>query len=238
MTEASETLDRGSTMTLPKPVPDGRVSSDRVPADQRILGIDKRTIWPGIVLLIVWALWSQAMPWINDQVKLDNPIVAGDVINLGFGEVTFVPTVGWDLLSGTLLVEGDEDAVAVPASATLLSETVSYSAKSGNFDGTPEELLDRMIKVNDSLDDLGVKDEQGRSSIQNADGVPGEVAYLVGVDQVALIATFVFEPEGGGTKIGVEIEVRGEPGSLQELVEEFAPMIETTTYRPAGQEAN
>ena len=153
-------------------------------------------------------------------------------------EVTFVPAVGWDLLCRCPLTEGNEDAASVPASATLLSETVSYSAKSGNFDGTPEELLDRMIDINDSLDDLGVKNEQDRTSIANADGVPGEVAYLVGVDQAALIATFVFEPEGGGTKIGVEIEVRGEPDQLKELVEEYAPMIDSTTYRPTGQEAN
>jgi len=214
------------------------VMSDRVPADQRILGIDKRTIWPGVVLLIVWALWSQAMPWINDQIKLDNPIVAGDVINLGFGEVTFVPAVGWDLLSGTLLTDGNEDAASVPSSATLLSETVSYSAKSGNWDGTANELLDQVLKVNDSLDELGVKDEQDRISITNADGVPGELVYLVGVDQAALIATFVFEPDGGGPKIGVDIEVRGEPDQLTELAEEYTPMIDSTTYRPAGQEAN
>lgn len=211
--------------------------TDRVPADQRVFGIDRRTLWPGLVLLIVWFVWSQAMPWIDDQITLDNPIVAGDVINLGNGEVTFVPAVGWDLLSGTLLVEGDL-ITTVPTSATLLSDTVSYSAKSGNWDGTAEELVDQMIDVNDSLDELGVKDEQNRISITNADGVPGELAYLVGLDQAALIATFVFEPEGGGTKIGVEIEVRGEPDSLRELAEEYAPMIETTTYRPAGQEAN
>jgi hypothetical protein len=238
MTETSDASDGTSTMTLPQPVPDGRVSDDRVPADQRILGLDKRTIWPGVVLLIVWALWSQAMPWIDDQVKLDNPIVAGDVINLGNGEVTFVPAVGWDLLSGTLLTDGNEDAASIPSSATLLSETVSYSAKSGNWDGTANELLDQVIKVNDSLDQLGVKDEQDRVSITNADGVPGELVYLVGVDQAALIATFVFEPEGGGTKIGVDIEVRGVPDQLKQLVEEYAPMIDSTTYRPAGQEAN
>ncbi len=112
------------------------------------------------------------MPWIDDQIELDNPIVAGDVINLGNGEVTFVPAVGWDLLSGTLLVEGDT-TTSVPTSATLLSDTVSYSAKSGNWDGTAEELLDQVIDVNESLDDLGVKDEQDRISITNADGVPG-----------------------------------------------------------------
>jgi hypothetical protein len=208
-----------------------------VPADQRVFGIDRRTVWPGTVLLVVFLAWSQLMPWIDDQINLDNPIVAGDVINLGNGEVTFIPAVGWDLLSGTLLVEGDTTP-GIPASATLLSDTVSYSAKSGNFDGTPEGLLDRMIDVNESLDELGTKDEQDRISITNEDGVPGQLAYLVGVDQAALIATFVFEPEGGGTKIGVEIEVRGEPAQLEELAEEYAPMIETTTYRPAGQEAN
>jgi hypothetical protein len=219
--------------TLPQ---SDRLPTDRVPADQRLFGIDRRTIWPGVVLLVVFLVWSQAMPWIDDQINLDNPIVSGDVIDLG-GDVTFVPAVGWDLLSGTLLVEGDT-TTSVPSSAVLLSETVSYSAKSGNWAGTAEELLDKVIDVNESLDDLGVKDEQDRISITNADGVPGELAYLVGVDQAALIATFVFEPQGGGTKIGVEIEVRGEPANLKELVEEYAPMIETTTYRPAGQEAN
>ena len=182
-----------------------------MPADQRILGIDRRTIWPGVVLLIVWALWSQAMPWINDQVKLDNPIVAGDVINLGNGEVTFVPAVGWDLLSGTLLTDGNEDAASIPSSATLLSETVSYSAKSGNWDGTAKELLDRMIKVNDSLDELGVKDEQDRISITNADGVPGELATWSGWIRRRSSSRSCSNPRVAATKIGVEIEVRGEP---------------------------
>jgi hypothetical protein len=237
MTDRDETPDRASTTTLPRPASDHRAPGDRVPADQRILGIDKRSIWPGVVLLIVWALWSQVMPWINDQIEVDNPIVAGDVINLGDGEVTFIPAVGWDLVAGALLVEGDV-TTTIPTTATLVSETVSYSAKSGSWDGTAEELVDQMIDVNEAVDELTVKDEQGRSPITNVDGVQGELAYLVGVDQAVLIATFVFEPEGGGTKIGVEIEVRGDPGQLDELAEEYAPMITTTTYRPAGEEAN
>jgi hypothetical protein len=237
MTDRDEMPDGASTTTLPRPAPDDRRPGDWVPADQRILGIDKRTIWPGLVLLIVWFVWSQAMPWINDQVEVDNPIVAGDVINLGNGEVTFVPAVGWDLVAGALLVEGDV-TTTIPTTATLVSETVSYSAKSGSWDGTAEELVDQMIDVNEAVDELTVKDEQGRSPITNVDGVQGELAYLVGVDQAVLIATFVFEPEGGGTKIGVEIEVRGDPGQLDELAEEYAPMITTTTYRPAGEETN
>ncbi len=111
----------GATLQQPPIVRmDSIPPSDRVPADQRVAGFDRRTIWPGVVLLIVWALWAHVMPWINEQVEVDNPIVAGDVINLGFGEVTFVPAVGWELESGVLLSEGNEDAASVPSSATVV----------------------------------------------------------------------------------------------------------------------
>jgi hypothetical protein len=219
--------------TLPPPVPD-----DWVPADERVAGFDRRTIWPGVVLLVVWALWAHAVPWIDGQIEVDNPIVAGEMVNLGSGEVTFVPAVGWDLQSGVLVTEGDDSSPGVPASALLSSDVVSYSAKSGNWDGTTKELADQMIDVNDSLDQLLAKDERGRSAIRNADGVPGELVYVLGVDQAALIATFVFERDGSSADIGVEIEVRGTPAKLKELVKEIATMIETTTYRPVGQEAN
>lgn len=239
MTDTSTTNTDPPVSTLPPP------SDDWVPADERIAGIDRRTIWPGVVLLVVWALWAHVMPWIDDQIESDNPIVAGDVINLGFGEVTFEPAVGWNLDAGRLLVEGDEDAVVVPTSATVSSETVGYTAKSGNWDGTAEELADQMLDVNEGLDQLLLKDEQGRVAIENADGVPGEIVYILGTDtdSAALIATFVFEqvPDDAGVTgnpIGVEIEIRGAPDNLQEQVEEIAAMILTTTYRPAGQEEN
>jgi hypothetical protein len=236
MTEPSETPDSSSTTTLPRPVPDDRMPDDWVPADQRVAGFDRRTIWPGVVLLIVWALWAHGMPWINDQIEVDNPIMAGDVINLGAGEVTFVPAVGWQLESGVLLAEGNEDAASVPASSLLSSEVVSYSAKSAPWTGTPEELADQMIEIDENLQSLLAKNEQGRTTIENADGVPGEIVYIAGEDQAAFIATFVFERDS--EPVGVEIEVVGTPAALEELVEEIASMIDTTTYRPAGQETN
>jgi hypothetical protein len=168
-----------------------------MPLDERVAGFDRRTIWPGLVLLVVWALWAHVMPWIDDQIEVDNPIVAGDVVDLGGGEVTFVPAEGWNLESGVLVSEGASASAVVPASAVLSSEVVSYSANSGNWEGTSTELADRVIDVNDSLDQLLAKNEQGRSAIENADGVPGELVYVVGADQAVLIATFVFDREGG-----------------------------------------
>ena len=235
MTQPAEMSESAVTTTLPKPVPEDRMPDDWVPADERVAGFDRRPIWPGVVLLIVWALWAHVMPWINDQIEIDNPIVAGDVINLGFGEVTFVPAVGWQLERGVLLTEGNEDAASIPAIALLSSDVVSYSAKSGPWEGTAEELADQMIDINDNLDNLLATDEQGRTPITNADDVDGTIVYIEGVDSSALVATFVFDSEP--TPIGVEIEVVGTPGKLDDLVREVAGRIETTTYRPAGQEA-
>lgn len=215
-----------------------RSGPDRVPIDERVGGFDRRTFWPGVVLLIVWAIWVHGVPWINNQLSLDDPIVAGDVINLATGELTFVPAVGWNLDAGLRLTEGAEDRVNVPSSSAVSSDVVSYSVAVGKWEGTADELLDRMLKVNESLENLVGKDEQGRDSITNADGVSGRLVYVNGLDEDVLIAAFVF-PQGddAAPDIGVEIEVRGQTSDLQDQVEEIAAMIASTTYRPASQEA-
>lgn len=215
---------------------------DRVPIDERVGGFDRKTIWPGVVLLIVWAIWVHGVPFINNQLSLDDPIVAGDVVNLAYGELTFVPAVDWNLDAGLRLTEGTEDRVSVPSSSAVSSDVVSYSVAVGNWEGTADELLDRMLKVNESLDNLVGKDEQGRDSITNADGVSGRLVYVNGLDEDVLIAAFVFpqkDDAGGSSKpdIGVEIEVRGQTSDLQDQVQEIAAMIESTTYRPVSQEA-
>mgnify|MGYP003382141407 CR=1 FL=1 len=218
-----------------------RPGPDRVPIDERVGGLDRRSFWPGIVMLVVWAIWAHAMPWIDNQISLDDPIVAGDVINLSQGELTFVPAVGWNLDSGLRVSDG-ADRVGVPSSSAVSSDLVSYSVAVGPWEGTPDELLDRMLKINEGLDNLIAKDEQGRESIANADGEAGRLVYVKGADQSVLIAAFVFQPEaaaGGSTPpgIGVEIEVRGQTVDFQDQVQEIASMIVTTTYRPTSQEA-
>jgi hypothetical protein len=214
-----------------------------VPVDERVGGFDRRSIWPGVVLLVVWAIWAHLMPWINSQVALHDPIVAGDVINLGNGELSFVPPVGWNLDSGLRLTPGSEQKVAVPSSTAVSSELVSYSVAVGFWDGTTDGLLDRMLKINDSLKNLVAKDEQGRTSVASADGAPGRAVYVRGADESVLIVAFVFaQPDtAGGSKqpgIGVEIEVRGQTTDLQDQIRDIATMIATTTYQPSTKGAS
>jgi hypothetical protein len=215
--------------------------ADWVPVDERVLGFDRKTIWPGVVLLVVWALWAHVMPFINNSVNADNPIVSGDVINLSAGELTFVPAVGWNLDAGLLLTPTTKDRVGVPSNAAVSSDVVQYSVKTGNWDGTPDALLDQMIDVNENLGQLVIKQKGGRADITNADGVPGRLAYIVGPNDGTLFAAYVFETKNAdgstGKPIGVEIEVRGQPGNIQDVATEVAKMIDSTTYRTTQAEA-
>ena len=78
-TTESTTIDQppgGDAVPLPPP-------DDWVPVEERVLGFDKRTLWPGLVVLAVWVLWVHVVPAINDAIDFDNPVVAGDVVDLG-----------------------------------------------------------------------------------------------------------------------------------------------------------
>lgn len=41
-----------------------------MPVHQRILGFDKRTLWPGLVALVVWAAFAVVFPAIEGAIKL------------------------------------------------------------------------------------------------------------------------------------------------------------------------
>ena len=141
-----------------EPVP--RTHEEWVLPDRRVLGLDKRTLGPGIALLVIWFIWAHVTPFINEQIELDNPVVAGDVMNLGDGELTFVPAVGWNVESGQRVT--DQVVQPPPQTVELSSDLVVYVAKSAPWDGTAEEKLDRMIDINDRKGVLLANDQRGR----------------------------------------------------------------------------
>ena len=72
--------------------PDLTPPEDCVPVDQRFLGLDKRTIWPALGILVLVIVYSGVLPVINDAVSYRQEAKAGDVIDLGNG-TTFTPAV-------------------------------------------------------------------------------------------------------------------------------------------------
>ena len=119
---------------------------------------------PGIALPVIWFIWAHVTPFINEQIELDDPVVAGEVMNLGDGELTFVPAVGWNVESGQRVT--DQVVQPPPQTVELSSDLVVYTASSAPWDGTAEELLDRMIDINDRKGVLLANDERGRRDIE------------------------------------------------------------------------
>jgi hypothetical protein len=238
VTDVPDAPTGGSTLVDSPAGPAAPPPDSWVPPDQRILGLDKRSLWPAIALLVIWFVWAHAMPWINEQIELDAPIVAGDVVDLGGGEYVFVPTVGWNLEAGVLVRDGERSRAVVPATGIVATEGVVYKARSAPWDGSPDELLDQMIDLDDRLNVLIAADERGRSDITNIDGVPGRLAYVLTEDEAVLLATFVFEAvDEGATPVGVEIEVTGTPSTIRERAEDIARMIDSTRFAPVAEEA-
>ncbi len=204
--------------------PSARPPADWVPVEQRVLGIDKRTILPSLGVLIFVVFMALGLPAIDDSVAYDDPIEAGDVMDLVAGTLTFVPAEGWNRVDGSLVGEGTAEAVG--SSSVVVIEDVSVSITTGEFTGTPDELLDQINAVNDALaDPRGLGTSGPRQEVTSASGLTGVVETFTGPDQRGIAAAFVVDV--GGTSVGVEIVVRGSVESIGAHIEEIAAMLDS-----------
>ena len=229
-TTESTTIDQppgGDAISLPPP-------DDWVPVEERVLGFDKRTLWPGLVVLAVWALWVHVVPAINDAIDFDNPVVAGDVVDLGNEELTFVPAVGWNLENGVLLDEEGIVPVALGSGVALVTEdAIGFDVQTAFWDGDAEALLDQVLDIDDALDTVVAADVQDTIAIVNVDGVPGVLAPFRGTEEVGFVATYVFEDvDVNGTEldVGVSATVIAEPTADAEFADDVVAMLRSITY--------
>lgn len=209
--------------------------TERVPVDQRVGGFDKRTIWPGVVLLVVWFVWAHGVPWVNGLIEWDDPTADGDLIDLGAGELTFEAAGGWNLAEGVRV--DDDNISAVPlgrGGATLETDELTLEVHTAPWDGTPDELLDRVLDIDDELENVLAEDIQERVRIANVDGVPGAAVSYLGVDRGGIIAVYVFEVENGQS-IGVDMRAHGQPDAEADE-HDIAGMITSVRYQPGGDE--
>src|SRR5262245_9135453 len=65
-----------------------------VPVEHRWLGLDRRTLAPGLGVLLLALLWAVVLPAVNEAVPDDREVGAGTVLVASHG-VTVVPPVGW-----------------------------------------------------------------------------------------------------------------------------------------------
>src|SRR5262249_19844627 len=113
-----------------------------VPADQRLFGVDRRTIAPTMAVFALVILMSVVLPVVNASVRYDDTVKAGDVVKLQ-GDVTFVPEAGWGITSGVRA--GDAPLSGeYPATASVEHRAVKFTVHTAPFDGDANKLLDHI----------------------------------------------------------------------------------------------
>lgn len=197
---------------------------DWVPVERRILGIDRRTIAPSLAVLAFMLLMAVVLPSADDSVDYDDPIAAGDVMDLVGGELTFVPAPGWNRVDGSLVGEGAAESVGSVSAVVI--EDVSVTVTTGEFDGTPDELLDQINDLNDQLQDpRGLGAAGPRQEVTTPSGLTGVAETFTGLDERGVTAAFVVDVDG--TSVGVQVVVRGSVESMGDHLEEITTMLDS-----------
>jgi hypothetical protein len=207
-----------------------RVPDTFVPVEYRWAGLDRRTIVPSVIVLTLAAVFALVLPRINDAVKYNDPIKAGDVLDLDGGELTFTPALGWNLISGGRISEGPSE-ISIPSKTAVELQDLSFAIDVAPFTGTPAQLLNQVNKVGKKLQDrsdLGPLTK--RSEITTNSGVTGVADYYTGFANQGFNAAFTYEI--AGQEVGVEVISRGSNTSMTQNVQQVTAMLRSITYTP------
>lgn len=197
-----------------------------VPVDRRLLGLDRATLLPAVVVLAVALLMGVVIPTVNSAVSYDDRVAAGDVMELR-GGVTFTPAVGWGISSG--LRSGDTPASgSYPTDATIEDGGVRFTVKTGAFTGDARALLSQIKETTEALDDT-VHIDGDPVVVTTEAGDRGVMARFAGPSYDGALAAFVFD----GT--GVQVVATGPADTERLPAEQVAQMI--TSIRHGEEES-
>jgi hypothetical protein len=217
------------TDTAPGSAPPG-APDDWVPVEHRFAGLDRRTIAPALFVLVLAFICATVLPAIDAAIEPDNPVKAGDVMNLGSG-LTLVPAEGWNVVTGLRV----SDQTNVPATGTappveLSNGSVVFRVTLGPFRGDANQLLDQTNALRADFKDIDEFATTGdRVSVTTRQGATGVVETFTGSEVQGKIAAFVYD----GT--GVQITALGLPDDLAAHENDIRDMVESIEQPTGGQ---
>ena len=148
-----------------------------VPADERLFGVDRRTIAPTLAVFALAIVMSVVLPVINAKVPYHDIVKAGDVLQLQ-GDVTFIPEAGWGITSGIRAGNAPLSG-EYPATATVEHRAVKFSVHTAPFDGDANKLLDQIETTADALNrGRGVRIATAHTTIVTDQGKQGVTARV------------------------------------------------------------
>src|ERR1700753_2299731 len=120
-----------------------------VPADERLFGLDRRTLRPTLAVFTLVFVMSVVLPVINATVPYRDIVRAGDVVQIE-GDVTCAREPGWGITSG---VRAGHAPISgqYPATATVEDGALKFTLRTGQFHGDADQLLDQIEAPSDAL---------------------------------------------------------------------------------------
>ncbi len=195
---------------------------ERVPAEHRVLGLDRRSMPPALFVIVVFVLLTIVVPRVNSALDWDDPAQAGEQLALT-DTIYFAPVAGWDVETGFRVIPGDSDQKA--GDVSLAGDGVTFQISPDSFDGSSTELLDQVEKVTSRTSDPSFRVEGDRTTVTTATGETGVVQPYSSIHGDGLAAAFVID----GT--GLKITAYGPPTQMTAATEDIRDMI--TSIRTA-----
>lgn len=205
---------------MPSVTTDRAPHRGRVPVEQRVLGLDRRTFPLAFFVLAVFLVATVVMPRIDDAVAWDDPVRAGERLALT-ETVAFTPVVGWNVESGFRVGEGG--SAVSSGRAVVVGDGVTFAVVPDDFDGTPSELLDQVEKVTSATEDPTFRVEGEPTNVTTAAGATGVQQTCSSVLGDGLVAAFVLD----GT--GLKITAYGAPAAMRAAADDVTTMIASIT---------
>lgn len=190
--------------------------NQRVPADQRILGLDKRSFPYAGFVIAVFLIATWLIPQINDAVSWDDPVQAGEQLALG-PDLAFTPIAGWNVERGFRV--GEPGAETPSGGVTLVSDGVTFDVAYDQFDGKAAALLKQISKVTRATQDDTFTVDGKPGTITTRSGNAGVIQAYSSVNGDGVIAAFVID----GT--GVKVTAYGPPAQMITATTDIATML-------------
>lgn len=202
------------TSTRTEPYLVAETHRHRIPAEHRVLGLDRRTIPPALFVLAVFLVLTVIVPRVNASIGWDDPVRAGEQLALT-DTVVFTPATGWNVESGFRVV----DEQVRFGGATIAGDGVTVEVYPDSFDGTADQLLDQVEKVTSRTADPSFRVDGSRSTLTTTTGQTGIVQPYSSLSNDGLVAAFVLD----GT--GIEITAYGPPTQMTAAAQTIRDMI-------------
>lgn len=173
-----------------------------IPVERRWLGLDRRTLLPGLVVFVIAVLLRSVIPLIDQAVPGDTVVKAGQRLNLNDG-LTVAPPAGWQLDGGILVGANTVQPGAGSTTAAFSTGGVSAQIQVAKFSGDANALLDQLNRNNTQAGDRPeFTVTSNRTTITAAGGVTGVGEDFASTSGDGILAAYTLA-DGRGMSISV-----------------------------------